>query len=111
MARDCLIWQQSLHNSPKFPQIPKDFQNPQICTFRGWNPQGWSACLILPKSRHMGKFQIFPGVIDSNYSGPIVVGVMNTTTEDIVITAGQAIAQLTIQEITIPKLIQCEGIK
>jgi len=25
-------------------KIPKDFQNLQMCTFRGWYPQGWSAC-------------------------------------------------------------------
>ena len=67
--------------------------------------------LVLPKSRHLGKLEIFTGVIDSNYSGPIVVGAMNITGEDIVIKAGEAIAQLTIQEITIPRLVQCEGIR
>ena len=65
---------------------------------------------IWPKSRIMGKLTIFPGVIDSNYTGPIILGVKNITTDDITFEAGKSFAQLCITEINLPNLIKCDKI-
>ena len=65
---------------------------------------------IWPKSRVMGKLTIFPGVIDSNYTGPIIIGVKNITADDITFEAGKSFAQLCISEINLPNLIKCNKI-
>ena len=65
---------------------------------------------IWPKSRVMGKLTIFPGVIDPNYTGPIILGVKNITTDNITFEASKSFAQLCISEINLPNLIKCDKI-
>ena len=66
--------------------------------------------IILPKSRIMGKLQIFPGVIDPNYQGHIIIGVKNITMNPITFEKGTSFAQMCIMEINPPKLIRCDQI-
>ena len=46
--------------------------------------------IIYPKSRTMGKILIFRGVIDSNYTGDIIIGVTNITKEPITLSEGSS---------------------
>ena len=64
--------------------------------------------IIYPKSRFMGRLEIFPGVIDSNYTGKIIIGVKNISLNDITFEPGQSFAQMVISEINLPHLIRCD---
>jgi len=66
--------------------------------------------IIYPKSRTMGKMNIFRGVIDSNYQGDIIVGVTNITDEPIILSEGTSICQVVITECNIANLIECKHI-
>ena len=65
---------------------------------------------ILQKSRVMGRLTVFPGVMDSNCTGPIIIGVRNISSEDIIFKAHQSFAQLCITEINLPNLMKCNKI-
>ena len=66
--------------------------------------------IIYPKSRTMGKMNIFRGVIDSNYEGEIIIGVTNITNSPIILSEGTSICQLVITECNLANLIQCKHI-
>jgi len=67
--------------------------------------------IIYPKSRSMGKFDIFRGVIDSNYQGDVIVGVTNITKESIKLSEGTSICQMVITECNVANLIECKHIE
>lgn len=48
------------------------------------------------------------GVIDSGYRGDITVGVVNVSKEDYVINAGDKIAQILIQSVEHPEVVEIE---
>ena len=61
---------------------------------------------IWPKSRVMGKLTVFPGIIDSNCTGHVIIGLRNINSENITFEAGQSFAQLCITEINLPHKMQ-----
>jgi len=64
--------------------------------------------LILDRSSVAAKYGIhhFAGVIDSGYRGEILVVLYNSTTEDYKIAAGDKIAQMLIQPVASPELLE-----
>ncbi len=48
------------------------------------------------------------GVVDAGYRGEVVIGVVNLSKEDYVIEKGDKIAQMLIQKIESPKIIEVE---
>lgn len=62
--------------------------------------------LIWPKSR--SDFLIGGGVIDSSYQGQILVKVMNVTNYNVTIYNGDAVAQLLIQPVLIPEVVEVD---
>lgn len=60
--------------------------------------------LVWPKSRN--DHLIGGGVVDQDYQGEILVKVFNTSNEDYVIRKGDAIAQLIIQNVVVPEVIE-----
>lgn len=64
--------------------------------------------LIWDRSSMAAKYGIhhFAGVIDSGYRGEILVVLYNSTTADYKISAGDKIAQMLIQPVTSPELLE-----
>ncbi|HAR99520.1 MAG: Deoxyuridine 5'-triphosphate nucleotidohydrolase [Candidatus Moranbacteria bacterium GW2011_GWC2_37_73] len=75
-------------------------------------PEGYAA-LIWDKSGPSHKFGIktLGGVIDSNYNGEYLVGLVNLGKEDFKIEKGQKIAQVLFQKIEIPEIEQVEELE
>ena len=68
-------------------------------------PEGYAA-LIWDKSGPSHKFGIktLGGVMDSNYIGEYLVGLINLSQEDFAIKKGQKIAQVLFQKVEIPEI-------
>ncbi len=65
--------------------------------------------LIWDKSGLAAKgLTLLAGVIDEGYRGEILINVLNLNTEDYKVEAGQKIAQLLVQPITYPEIIEAE---
>lgn len=75
-------------------------------------PEGYVA-LIWDKSGPSHKFGIktLGGVIDSNYTGEWLVGLVNLGQEDFRIVRGQKIAQVLFQKIEMPEIEEVEELK
>ncbi|KKP98213.1 MAG: Deoxyuridine 5'-triphosphate nucleotidohydrolase [Candidatus Moranbacteria bacterium GW2011_GWD2_36_12] len=75
-------------------------------------PDGYAA-LIWDKSGPSHKFGIktLGGVIDSNYTGEYLVGLVNLGKEDFKIEKGQKIAQVIFQKVETPEIEQVEELE
>lgn len=64
--------------------------------------------LIWDKSGVSQKFGLktFGGVIDSGYSGEVLIGLLNTSPENFTFEAGQKVAQMLIQKIEHPNILE-----
>lgn len=69
--------------------------------------------LIWDKSglSHLHGLKNFGGVIDASYRGEIHVGIMNLSDKDFVFEKGHKIAQLLIQKVELPELIEAESLQ
>jgi len=70
-------------------------------------PMGYVG-LIWDKSGVSQKFGLktFGGVIDSGYSGEVMIGLLNTSPENFTFEAGQKVAQMLIQKIEHPSILE-----
>lgn len=70
-------------------------------------PEGYAG-LIWDKSGLSFEWglKVIGGVIDSGYRGEIIVSILNTSSDTYVVKKGQKIAQILIQKVEIPKLIE-----
>lgn len=50
--------------------------------------------------------KVVGGVIDAGYRGELLVGLLNTSTEDFKFEAGQKVAQMLIQKVEYPEIIE-----
>lgn len=75
-------------------------------------PEGYVA-LIWDKSGPSHKFGIktLGGVFDSNYTGEYMIGLINLGKEDFIIEKGQKIAQVIIQKIEAPEIVEVEELE
>lgn len=75
-------------------------------------PQGYVA-LIWDKSGPSHKYGIktLGGVIDSNYTGEYLIGLVNLGQEDFVIEKGQKIAQVLFQKVEIPEVEEVDELE
>lgn len=75
-------------------------------------PEGYAA-LIWDKSGPSHKFGIkmLGGVIDSNYTGEWLVGLVNLGQDDYAIEVGQKIAQVLIQKVECPEIEEVEELE
>ncbi|KKQ46610.1 MAG: Deoxyuridine 5'-triphosphate nucleotidohydrolase [Candidatus Moranbacteria bacterium GW2011_GWD2_37_9] len=75
-------------------------------------PDGYAA-LIWDKSGPSHKFGIktLGGVIDSNYTGEYLVGLVNLGKEDFKIEKGQKIAQVLFQKVEIPEIEEVDELE
>jgi dUTP pyrophosphatase len=75
-------------------------------------PSGYAA-LIWDKSGPSHKFGIktLGGVIDSNYTGEYLIGLINLGKEDFKIERGQKIAQVVFQKIENPKIEEVDDLE
>lgn len=72
-------------------------------------PDGYVG-LIWDKSGVSNKYglKLLGGVIDSGYRGEVLVGVINLGTETVVFESGEKVAQMLIQKVEHPELIEVD---
>lgn len=75
-------------------------------------PEGYVG-LIWDKSgvSHKGGLKTLGGVIDAGYRGEVMVGIFNTSSEEYTFAAGNKVAQILIQKVEHPELIEVDDLE
>ena len=75
--------------------------------------QSGYVALIWPRSKLAAKFgiDVLAGVVDSSYRGEIMISLLNTSEDDVELRVGDKVAQLLIQPIIQPEMVEVYDIQ
>lgn len=71
-------------------------------------PDGFAGLIWDKSGISLNGIKTFGGVIDANYRGDITVGVMNLGAQDYIVKKGDKIAQILIQKVEQPEIIEVD---